>query len=663
MASFRKAVRYFTPLWGGALNFIAVEDESGGWDERTRQCIGLSDFDLLTVTGADGQARRDRVSKLWDPIDPKRGMEEYEELEAPVYPEMSIFVGADHQQLPSGETFPSWLAAARGEPNPNSPDGPPVGLGYIGALINDWSPLQGSPLARGARYVSANWTWPRTHGLVLVPIPDPEALNEIALFWNLRAALWPFGQWIGVLPLFDADLRPPRFRSQAFQLLAELPEDERSILLVDIGQSMTEARQRLDALLHDEPADLPETGRYGSGPIDVPVEVGFPRMPGLPGRLSNASSHQLPSRLPNAIAVSLVPPHANEGACVVDVLAADPRLKLPPREAVGALVHPRGRLIRDGVAVLIQPTIDHAVTLNIPGDAQVVEAVLNDRGLTHERSNGGEWADQLLQSLGGDLAEMPLRAPAAMGVVRLLAPQRDERLGQMNVARLPAEDLQVGQIRDRLRATGVVSENDIRAVPAAVATLARTRIVFAGMRVRCPSCGLQPWRVVDDLATQMQCSGCRAPIAFDGFAADSTAAARWSYRLNSAFDSVINQGAAAVLLSLARLRDDDPESFRYSTGRNIHGLSRTEIEVDGIVCIGSNVGVLEARSSGQIDENDIAKTLEVADAIDATAYFATLDQWQSPGAELLQRAAAEHKSPLGVPRVRLFAGDDLVLHT
>src|SRR5438445_326733 len=268
MASFRNAVAYFTPLWGGALNFIAVEDQSGAWDERTRR---------------------------------------------------------------------------------------------------------------------------RTHGLVLVPIPGPESLNEIALFWNVRAALWPFGQWVGLLPVFDADLQPPRFRSQALQLLTSvLLEEERSILLVDIDHSMDEARQRLTALLRSEPPDTPEASLFGAAPIDLPVDVGFPQMPTFPVRLSNSSSHQLPSRLPNPVAFRLTPPHIKEGWCAVDVLAADPRLALPPRAAVGALVHPKGRLLRDAIAVTIQPTRDHAVTLTIPSDAQVVDAVLANRALTHERSAGGQ---------------------------------------------------------------------------------------------------------------------------------------------------------------------------------------------------------------------------------------------------------------------------------
>lgn len=385
-------------------------------------------------------------------------------------------------------------------------------------------------------------------------------------------------------------------------------------------------------------------------------------LPRLPVRISNATSHPLPSRLPNTIGFPLDPPHRLDGVCAVDVLAADPRFDLPPREAVGELVHRRARVIRGGVAVLIEPTIDHAVTLNIPSDAQVIDAVLADCGLTSQRSSGGQWADQLLRALGDDLAEIPLRAPAAMAVVRMLAPQRDERLGQMNVAWLPSQDLQVDQIADRLRATGAVSGVEIKAVPTAVAALARARVLFAGVRVRCLSCGLAPWRIVDELATQMRCDGCRAPIGFDGFSADSATEARWSYRLNSALDSVISQGAAAVLLALARLRDTDPDSFRYSTGRRLQGLAREEIEVDGIVCMGSNVGVLEARSSGHITEDDIGKTLVVAEAIDATAYFATLDVWQPPGLELLERARAEYNSPLGVPRVQVLTGADLVLH-
>src|SRR5207249_1647627 len=147
--------------------------------------------------------------------------------------------------------------------------------------------------------------------------------------------------------------------------------------------------------------------------------------------------------------------------------------------------------------------------------AQVVDAVLADRGLTHAPSTGGQWADQLLYTLGGSLAALPLRDPAAMGVVRLLAPHHSERLEKMSVARLPADDLRLDQMPDRLRNAGLVAEGDLPAIPAAVATLVHARVLFVGTRVRCRSCSLELWRIVDELAMEIRCTGCRAPIVFD----------------------------------------------------------------------------------------------------------------------------------------------------
>jgi hypothetical protein len=131
------------------------------------------------------------------------------------------------------------------------------------------------------------------------------------------------------------------------------------------------------------------------------------------------------------------------------------------------------------------------------------------------------------------------------------------------------------QISDRLRGNSLAAKDDIRAMPAAVAALVRAGILFAGTRIKCSFCTLDPWRIVDDLPTQMSCAGCRSPIFFDAIAPDSTTEARWSYRLNAGFNGIIDQGAAAVVLALARLRDDAPRSFRSRTGRTISRIDQS----------------------------------------------------------------------------------------
>jgi len=627
-AGFRDVIRHLSEIWGGALNFIAVEDEAGSWSSRTHSYLDTADPDFVTLLGEDRQARLRRLRSARD-LPAEATNLAPPELAAPFAPShRDPLAGPLMVDLPSGDALPGYYAAAYGEVG--STPGRHSGLGYVGHFLSQWSPSDTSALAHGVAGIRGlNVGFLNDAALTLVPVASPDSLTELADFWNLRAALWPSDNGVGLLPLWDLAWSGPRFRTLVRRWMIARDETRHTIVITPSAHS-EQARQVVHEvfLTEDQPSDDPGAGRlYG---IKMSLAVREAELPAYPIRLTGFDTEQLALHLPGGLSTMIATPITTEGWCAVDVLN-EPRLFLPRRESLGPLVHPQARSMGDGVAVRIRPSRDRSLELALPGDAQVIEALLTDANYSHERSDNGRKADQLLAALGGNLRDLVIRDACAMEVVRALAPHRDKRLIQADAAQLPAQTLSLGQLRDRLG-------HDRSVVRRAISSLVRARVLFAGLRVLCRSCGLAQWRVIDDAATEMRCSGCLDSIRFDALEPGIDDEVTWCYRMNEAFSSIVSQGTGATLLALARIAQEDPRTFRFGTGRLLREDDRELVEVDGIACRGSEVFVLEAKSSGTVESDEIQRTLEVARRVRATAIIATIGTWNEPSKARLAEA-------------------------
>lgn len=632
LALFRGVIRHCTAVWGGALNFIAVEEEEGRWDEFTNACVDSADLDFLTVLGPDADKRSAllRGSRHLPPERTRLGGGDM----APAFAPRGLTMGAQLIDLPSGDELPNVYAVAWGEIA--TTPGRERGLGYAGHFLSQWGANSESALAHSIAGVETFGHWQMTTDavLTLVPIPTPNALHELAQFWNLRAALWPLGDanGIGVLPLWDIEWQGARFRTIVRRWVMRRGEDHPQIRIVD-GPHAAQARAIAEELMlgEDVDSDDPTIARYARVPLEL--TVGDPELPPHTVRVSGYSVTQLPFHYPDGIATTIDSPITVEGWCVVDVLG-ESRLCLPSRVGIGALVHERGRSLGDGIAVGIRPSRERSLELRLPTNEQVVGALISGSGLRYERSEAGRQTDQLLMALGGDVTRLVLRDRVVIGIVRLLAAHRESRLVEADVASLPSASLTLEQLHDRLQ--GTRREQVWRAL----SELVRVRIVLAGLRVHCPTCGLREWRVVDDIATRMVCRGCLATMRFDATEPSVAGEPRWAYRINEAFSGLLSQGTAAVAISLARLREDARHSFRYVPGLTIRGLAVGDVEVDAVACVDDRVAVLEAKSSGHLDEASMWRTVAAAVRLDATAYFATIEQWDESSRTALAAAAS-----------------------
>ncbi len=639
-SGFRDVIRHCTASWGGALNFIAVEERPGEWGAQTHRYLDCADLDFVTVLGADREARLRKLrqsrqlpgeapnltaSQMPPPFGPTR----IENLAAPL------------GELPSGLALPDFYAAAWGEVV--TTPGRQTDLGYVGSYLSRWGPQDGSALARGVDGISVygNWSFQADAALTLVPISAPNAISELAEFWNLRAVLWPFDNGVGILPLWSLDWQAPRFRTICRQGMAQHPADRRTVMIA-AGPLAERGRDVARALMLASDAPTDEPRLVALPDMELRVSSGEPELPLQRVRMSGHVSEQFGFHLPDGLSTLIDAPISVDGWCAVDVLG-EPRLCLPVSQAVADLVHERSRSMDDGVSVRLMPARTRSLALTIPSDRQVFDTLLDDAGFRHERSDNGRKVDQLLAALGGDLLRLPIGSREAMTSLRWLAPQRDKRLEEIDAARLPLRDLSLGELSAR---TSLPRE---RARPV-LSSLVGAHVVLAGVRVRCSSCELVEWRVVDAVTTNMTCAGCLASVRFDASEPGRPGEAEWRYRLNETFSSIISQGTASTLLALAVLAREDRARFRFVTGQRLWDGSVDVGEVDALASIGDQVFVIEAKSSGIIEGGVVERLARVSERLRATAIAATSGEWDDASREKLAVA----RQTLGDNRFRIW---------
>lgn len=651
--AFREAVAHYSRVWGGALNFIAVEGRPGSWDALTEKILSTAEVDMLTVLGTDSEEReRELVRRTELPV-------ERDLRRAFAVPPLPAFAG-----IPTGasmawrsarlETLPAWVAAVWGEPQGQeaSDDGTEatLSLPYTGYLLSQWQPSSESALAWTARGIRARGDLRFVTGdpLIVIPLARGDDLRTLAFFWNLRAVLWLWEQPVTILPLWDIEIQPARFRRLIRQTLRSAPPgSHREVRVCAAGPVGREIRDKVAELFTatgpTEPTFEEDSPiQYLMGPL--------PELPPLTVRVAALETTDQPVPSPNGMTIRFEDFPGISGRLAVEVLG-EPALVLPRLPSLGALAHPMAARIDGGIRI-IRSARERFEDVTFPTDEDVVYALGTARGLRVTRSSAARTTSQLLHALGGLEAVRALRRPTAVSILRQLAPQRDSQMAGRDVARLPQRWLTLEQLVGRTRA-------DRDRVLALVADLVGTGVLFSGLRVACSRCGYEAWRNLDDVQHDMTCVACRAQIRFRGIdARHERIAPEWGYTLNEVYSPAVDQGALAVLLALSCLADKHRHAFRAVPGVVFGDERHPDEEVDAVVCVDSDVYLLEAKNGGHLARGEVRKMSRLARALRARPCFATLGGWDEPTARLLASRHRATEAPLILEPAQLLVHEE-----
>gem|GEM_PF-4808816 len=153
-------------------------------------------------------------------------------------------------------------------------------------------------------------------------------------------------------------------------------------------------------------------------------------------------------------------------------------------------------------------------------------------------------------------------------------------------------------------------ENEFRQT---VSNLIDSKILFPGIKPKCPRCGYRIWYHLDNTSQEILCKGC-------GYNFSVKAEEKWYYRLNSLVRAAVSlHGTIPLLLVLGQLMSDARSSFISTPSLEL--INKIEGETDkyksvaeiDLLCIKDGkfiIGEIK-QSIGLFDEHEFSKMMEL----------------------------------------------------
>jgi len=647
----REVVRHSSQRWGGLLDLIAVEETRGEWTPFDRQCAEAAAPDRLLVVGHTPEDELERLKLFTQrgPFDMVTFRSHRYELDAPApiahaelvspvscNPEGSLF-----DAMSWGDPSPSLLDldhdmahSARASPCPTGekwamPAHRIFRQALLGTTILDETAARLSVRTGSMVFEVAN---------VLVAVAHSADIDALTYFWNLRALFCPYGIRVVPLPLWaeGEELREigAEFRGSLGSRVKSQPE-----VVVHVARS--DDRAPTERLITEILGLTLYTGRpsFSIGGAhersgNVTAAIYRPALPDQELIQAEATS-EYPVVVGSEMRLHIVHPSSvpTTGASVVEVIDV-PDFAVPPRRTLAELIAPGARITRFGLAATGLSNGEFRV--HIPSDNEVVHALLAAHGLMGATSAWGSAAERTLALLGGPSALDALASDGALNVLNLLASRGPYE--RPSTGRPHPEPLEAWVLGDIAGQVGTHSSVTRAAVIPALDRLVRSGLVLLGARVECERCGSDYWRAVDDLRSEMTCTGCRAPVYFGAMSGRAGGLEhRWEYRLNEVMAWILDQGVIPGLLARRCISRDARARASLLLGQQLSGAEVLG-EIDIVGALDRRPMVAEVKEGANLGEAEVLRTLAIADRLRATAYFATTaHEWDEASADLLSR--------------------------
>lgn len=656
-AALRDAIRGATARWGGGLDLLALERGDGCWDGLTRFCFEACDIDRAIVVGGSREEQAARAARLdlgtsaevvtvrghlWERTVPRPIG-----VRAPLPP--ADFAAPGHADM--------WALAAWGDTSPalmhlSIDDLPGENVSELAVAGPPWE-MPPERIVRGvldcSTTIDASFTGVShrqgegilNFAAVFSIVTDPNDMDDVVLFWNLRAVLEPYRIPVVPWPMWVDARVAEGLRPWVSALLKEKASTEPDVLFCNVPADGRDRVQEMATALGltKYAGDrlhgfLPRRAR--SGPPTYAIT--FPVLP-RSEHVTGGTTADYPIVLGNSLRLRIQPPDlaTNRGAMAMDLVDFPP-LVMPQRRTLAKLVHSNARSTPAGLT-WVADFWPSDLDLTLPTDHEVVTGVLRDAGLTATTSDWGDAARRTLALVGGLAGVSVFADPVSLRIMGVLC-GADRAPGSGRPVGDERETFSLAELASRVW-RGEERKGKSDTAPALDA-LVRARVILPGFRVGCPNCGTREWRIVDEVASSMTCRGCRHEIVLS-LASDRYRELEptWEYRANQLVVWPVSQGVLPALLALRLLARRARYRFRHALGQVVPGFG----ERDVIVTIDRDVAVLEVKAPDALSEEEVEATIKLARAIRGSAIFVTqAASWNADSLALLERvrdAAAE----------------------
>jgi hypothetical protein len=300
----------------------------------------------------------------------------------------------------------------------------------------------------------------------------------------------------------------------------------------------------------------------------------------------------------------------------------------------------------DGLGIVTSVSGDHQ-TLRAINVNELITAIFGVVGIAASPSKPGLIASTLIRQMGGLDGCRPFKIAGVRTLIEGHAPHQSFDRGEAMLTirgqgkDRPLSDYQWLYIEPR--EAGSELKNG-----AVLSYLLDKGVFRAGLNFQCPSCQLEFWRSLDDARSRLECEYCGHSFN----AAPQLRDKAWAFRRSGLFGNYDHQeGAIPVLLALQQLTQMlgmDDRIFTTAMTLKPKTADIPECETDFVVLTQTppdhriEIAIGEAKTKGEITDDDITKLKAVAEAFPKDRYdvyvvFAKLTEFSAKEVELIKQ--------------------------
>lgn len=528
-----------------------------------------------------------------------------------------------------------------------------------------------------------------------------DSLHGLCLFWNLRATKESYRRLEATgrrTFLFPSQLAADGSYLEAMTqfIRAHIPVGPALINVhINFRNWNKDEGQQLKNLLRDadglEPLkDGTVHASYRSAPDEAVVDVmkaNAPlaytlNQPWLPDRYLEGVSREIAHPMAfnegeNEFLLSLPSRVENQSAREM-VLDLDCEIwkRFPQDGSVATVIRRGGYFSRYGLSAIEKiANRPEYVTVSIPEEWSALTHFFEARGYTIRPGRAGQYADGVIDLIGGLSSVANLASKAAYLLLDTLAVKSTKKLAQRIITEAGLKGIDLAQVQSLLEDMEIVPElkripktteqlrhGKLVSVKAEILptldSLTRNRIVNRGLHLGCPRCGTPAWHTLKQLSETVECQGCFATFPVPVEKPKGTEI-QWEYMLNALVNRVMDQDALPAVLALYHLTQDIDASCQV-LGLEILKNNQVHREFDFLFVSDQKLHAGECKSGSTLADKDI-DTARAACALGIKHFsFCTVKRFDNEATARIETFREELKQQKRAMTVEVLSGDDLL---
>ncbi|MFC1782720.1 hypothetical protein ACFL02_03925 [Planctomycetota bacterium] len=298
--------------------------------------------------------------------------------------------------------------------------------------------------------------------------------------------------------------------------------------------------------------------------------------------------------------------------------------RYPKNNAVSGLISPNSRFSNYGLScakvAMAIPRIPFDIKIDLPTDMEAIKIYFSDKGYEIKISRSGQYANAMINLIGGIKEANILNSRLAYNLLNTLAMKSSKKVAQriikeFKASKIDEEDLskllvdfevipelkRIVKTSEQLQSLNNCLQKDILNL---LEVFVEKQILKRGSYIECPNCNTPSWYPLESISEYITCTGCSHRFVFPVKAANGKEI-QWEYTLNTIVNRVMDQDTLSHIFALYHLTKEK-KAYSIIPGLELFPKGEKEAigEFDFIFVMDQKLYAGECKSGSILTEKD-----------------------------------------------------------